>query len=185
MAIKPILIYGHPVLREKSLEVPEDYDVKQLVQDMRDTLANTGTGIGISANQIGVPMRAFLGPNNQAFINWEILEEKGGDERRREGCLSIPKVYAYVRRPKKIKIRYWDEDWILHEKVIKNWDARIVQHEIDHCNGVMFIDKINEMDRRKIQRALDILLSNESPELTYEVQFYMQEDPEIKAKLYG
>lgn len=144
----PVVIYGTPMLHDKCTDVPKDYNIKGLVQKMRNTLATTRYGVGIAASQVGVPLRVFLGPNNEAFINFEILELKGSRPRAQESCLSIPGVNGYVRRYQKVKIKWFDEDWTEHTKLFKNFDAVLIQHEADHTDGILFIDRMEDKKER-------------------------------------
>jgi peptide deformylase len=153
--VLPIIIYGDSILREKCKDVPKDYDIKKLVGDMKLTLSKIKTGAGLAAPQVGVPLRVFLGPNGQEFINFEITQMKGSNPRQMESCLSIPGVSGNVRRFQKVRIKWYDQDWNLHEKLFKEFDARLIQHEADHTDGILYIDR---MDDKKERASLEMKL---------------------------
>jgi len=152
--ILPIYIYNDPILREKCIDVPKDFDVKDLVQKMRNTLNTTTRGVGLAAPQVGIPYRVFLGPDDIAFINFEILELKGSKPRDKESCLSMPGISGYVRRHQKVKIKWFDEDWNEHVKLFKNFDSILIQHESDHCDGILYIDRMEKNERDSLEMKL-------------------------------
>jgi peptide deformylase len=147
--ILPIKIYGDHILRVKCTDVPRDYDIKGLIQNMRDTLATTESGVGIAAPQVGIPLRVFLGPNNMEFINFEIISLRGLKKVTYEGCLSIPGLRGGVTRHQKVRIKWYDSDWNLHEQTFKKFPAVLIQHEADHTDGVLYIDKMDDQAERK------------------------------------
>jgi peptide deformylase len=155
MAIRDILSIPDKRLRQKSEPVADiDAGVRQLVEDMFETMY-AAPGIGLAAIQIGVPTRVVTmdlakkddPPEPQVFINPEILgvsEEKSTYE---EGCLSIPEYYEEVERPQQVKVKYLDLDGKAHEIEADGLLATCLQHEIDHLNGVLFIDYISKLKR--------------------------------------
>lgn len=167
--VLPIYIYGAPQLKEVAEEIDSDYpELDIIIQKMKNALASTETGVGLAATQVGIPIRLFLGPDNRVFINPEILELKGTDKLDFEGCLSIPLVYARIVRPQKVKLKYFDENWEEQIKLFKNLDARIIQHEIDHLDGICFVEKITKERLENVQSRLDALLEGDVPDVSYE-----------------
>lgn len=163
--IYPIVAYGDPVLKREAedLEVG-DKKVKELVADMFETMYQA-SGVGLAAPQIGKSVRVFvvdgspvLDDKNDsfkiAFINPEIIEEDGEDWAYEEGCLSIPSVREDVTRPDIVRIRYYDEDWNLHEEEYDEIKARIIQHEYDHIEGILFTDHLSGLKKRLLKKRL-------------------------------
>lgn len=151
-----VFIYPHPVLLEKCKEFPKDQDPKEIVEKLQATLSNISTGVGLAAPQIGIPYRIFLGPENKVFINPEI-QLKGSTDMGTEGCLSIPGIYAKVERNRKVKVKWFDENWEEHEQQFRGFEGVIVQHEFDHIDGINFVDKLNEVELAKVIRPLNDL----------------------------
>lgn len=169
--IYPIYVYGSPVLRKKAMEIPEDYEnLGQLVDDMFETMGHS-EGVGLAAPQIGLSLRMFVidatqveeddeeyVPNfKKAFINPVLLDEKGDKLSYNEGCLSIPNIREDVYRPEKVRIRFYDRDWNLHDEEYDGIRARIIQHEYDHLEGILFIDKINPLRKRMLTGKLNAI----------------------------
>jgi peptide deformylase len=158
MALRDILVLPDPRLRAVSKPVPKVNDeVRALVADMFETMYGA-PGIGLAAVQIGVPRRVITmdlakkdeTKNPQVFINPEILwtsEEKASYE---EGCLSIPEYYEEVERPAQVKVRYVDLDGVERELEANGILATCLQHEIDHLNGILFIDHISKLKRDRV-----------------------------------
>jgi peptide deformylase len=155
MSIKPLIILPDPLLRQVSAPVEwVDGAVRRLVGDMLDTMYDA-PGIGLAAIQVGVPLRLLvidLAKENepkapQIFINPEIVAR--GDERStyEEGCLSIPDYYAEVERPANVTVRYVDGEGNAREVAAEGLLATCLQHEIDHLDGVLFIDHISKLKR--------------------------------------
>lgn len=167
--ILPIYIYGQPVLRK----VAEDIDtnnypnLKELIENMFETMYDA-EGIGLAAQQVGLNERIFvidLDPINdedhpefkgfkKVFINAEIIERSGDIELMEEGCLSIPGIHEKVPRENKILIKYLDEDFNEKEEEYTGFIARVIQHEYDHIDGELFIDKISPLRKRMIKTKL-------------------------------
>lgn len=169
--IYPIVAYGHPVLRKKCENIPLSQDVHTIISNMYETMYHA-KGVGLAAPQIGLSHRIFIVDSTQindeekpkdrkepsvkqAFINAEIVELYGDMTSYEEGCLSIPNIYANVERPNSVRIRYYDEDFNLQEKEFSGFVARIIQHEYDHIEGVLFIDKIKPLKKTMIKRKLE------------------------------
>lgn len=164
--ILPILKYGSPVLRKYSVDIKEQDIVMQLSENMFDTLKRS-KGIGLAAPQIGLLKKIFIidtTPLNdddssiekyeKVFINPEILWACNDYTSYTEGCLSIPEIYENVLRPEKITVRYLDFSFNVIEEELDGIKARIFQHEFDHLEGVLFVDKINSLKRKLISGKL-------------------------------
>ncbi len=163
--IYPIVAYGHPVLRKTGEEIdPGSIDVKQLAEDMFETM-HYAQGIGLAAPQIGESLRMFVADASamedeemqdfkKVFINPEILDEYGEEYAFEEGCLSIPHVRENVIRPEKVRIHYYDEEFNEYEEEFVGMKARIIQHEYDHINGILFTDHLSAFKKRVIKSKL-------------------------------
>lgn len=164
----PIYAFGQPVLKKRAEEIDKDYpDLDDLIENMWETMYNA-TGVGLAAPQIGLGIRLFLvdtvqtkdeGEEDQgvkmAFINAEKIEEGGNLWAYEEGCLSIPDIHGDVERKAQIKLRYYDTDWKLHEKVFNGMNARVIQHEYDHIEGILFTEHLKPLKKRRIKRGLE------------------------------
>ena len=172
--ILPIVAYGDPVLRKRGKEIPEDYpQLKELIENMWDTMYHA-MGVGLAAPQVGIPIRLFLidpAPfaddetlteseseelNNfrKVFINAEIIREEGEEWAFNEGCLSIPDVREDVFRKPRITIEYQDENFNSHRESFEGLIARVIQHEYDHIEGILFTDKLSSLKKRLIKGKL-------------------------------
>jgi len=160
MSILPIVTYNDPILRQKTEPVEElTEETKTFIADMFETMYNSD-GVGLAAPQVGSSLSIFvldadamidegdpaLGP--LAFINPEILEKKGEKVQMDEGCLSIPLVTDKVSRPDTIVIKYKDQNFNDRENEFSGWVSRVIQHEYDHLQGVLFIDYLSAFRRR-------------------------------------
>ena len=143
MSILPIKIYGSEVLREKAEAIPELTDeVRQLVAGMKDSMYYH-QGVGLAANQVGVPKRLFVaddGDGFKAFIN-PVIIEANGRAAAEEGCLSLPGIYVDIERGFSVTVEYLDEDGERKRLDAEGLLARIIQHELDHLDGVMISDR--------------------------------------------
>lgn len=165
--ILPVIAYGHPVLKKVGEEISPDYPgLSELIENMWETMYAC-EGVGIAAPQIGKSLRLFvidaspfaedepaLEGFKKVFINAEILEEAGDEWQFREGCLSIPQIRENVYRPESVKIKYQNENF---EEVIEEYSglaARVIQHEYDHIEGILFTEKINPLKKQMIKRKL-------------------------------
>jgi len=167
MAIRPIVEVPDPRLREISKPVDTvDDDVRTLVADMFETMY-AAPGIGLAAIQVGVPKRVLVidlqEPEEEdgepvkdprVFINPEIVEHSEQEVPYTEGCLSVPEQYAEVDRPDRIRARWLDENGVAHDEEIDGLLAVCLQHEMDHLNGVLFIDHLSRLKRDMILRKL-------------------------------
>jgi peptide deformylase len=170
--ILPVYVYGMSVLRKVAREIPEDYKgLDQLIADLFETM-RASDGIGLAAPQVGKSLRIFvvdttpiaedkgepgLKDFKKAFINPLILEEWGEPWSFEEGCLSLPNIREEVLRPTHVRIEYYDENWELKEEVYEGIRARVIQHEYDHLDGKLFVDKINPIRRKLIAPRLSAI----------------------------
>ena len=172
--ILPIVAYGDPVLKKKAVEIDKDYPkLDALIANMYETMYGA-SGVGLAAPQIGLAIRMFLVDASpfaedddfseeekaqlkdfkKTFINPIILEEEGDEWAFNEGCLSIPDVREDVFRQPKIKIQYQDEDFNTYVKEYDGLIARVIQHEYDHIEGVLFTDKLSSFKKRLLKGKL-------------------------------
>jgi peptide deformylase len=163
----PILIYGHPVLRKVAEDIDRDHPgLQQLIADLFETMYNS-EGMGLAAPQIGKSVRIFvidgtplaedepsLAGFKRVFINARIREKNGDLELMSEGCLSIPNLREEVNREGRIRIEYYDENWVFHDEVFEGYQARIIQHEYDHLDGILFPDRVSALRKRLIKGKL-------------------------------
>lgn len=166
----PILIYGHPVLRKTAEDINSDYpDLQKLIADLFETMYNS-EGMGLAAPQIGKSVRIFvidgtplaedepsLTGFKKVFINAHIKEKSGDLKLMPEGCLSIPNLREEVNRESRIRIEYFDENWVFHDDVFEGYQARIIQHEYDHLDGILFTDRVNALRKRLIKGKLNAI----------------------------
>lgn len=150
MSLLPIHLLGSPVLREPSAPVPEVTDeVRRLVDDMFETM-DGAEGVGLAANQIGMAVRVAVVDaegSRIAMIN-PTIAEASGKAREEEGCLSIPDVYGEVTRPERIVLEATDQHGAPYRLEAAGLLARAIQHEIDHLDGILFLDRLSPMKRR-------------------------------------
>jgi peptide deformylase len=165
--IYPIVAYGDAVLREKAKDIPNDgtVDLKALCENMFETMYHA-EGVGLAAPQIGMAIRLFVvdtgadeeegeSPFKKVFVNPQILEERGEPWGFEEGCLSIPEIRGQVMRKPIVKIRYFDENWVEHTDEFDGMPARVIQHEYDHIEGVLFTDHLSPIRRRLLKGKLE------------------------------
>lgn len=192
--VLPIIAYGDPVLRKKAKDIEQDYpNLKELIQNMWDTMYGA-YGVGLAAPQVGLPIRIFLVDTSpfaedeeltekekkeleslkKVFINATILEETGDEWAFNEGCLSIPDIREDVFRKPKIKIEYFDEDFNKHTEEYDGLAARVIQHEYDHIEGILFTDKLSSLKKRLIKGKL-ANISKGKIQVDYRMKF-----PELK-----
>jgi len=172
--ILPIVAYGDAVLKKKAKDIAKDYPkLDALIENMYETMYGA-FGVGLAAPQIGLPIRMFLVDTEpfsedddlsekdkeqmknfkKTFINAQILEEDGDEWAFNEGCLSIPDVREDVFRQPKIKIQYQDENFEIHVEEYEGLIARVIQHEYDHIEGILFTDKLSSFKKRLIKGKL-------------------------------
>jgi len=167
MSILPIVTYNDPILRQKAAPITEfDDALSTLIDDMFDTMYNS-EGVGLAAPQIGESIRLFVMDGSvmqeddeeefpaMAFINPVIIEKKGKRVPLDEGCLSIPNVRDNVFRPETIVVRFTDDNFEEREVEVGGWISRIIQHETDHLDGVLFIDYLSSFRKVLIKKDLE------------------------------
>jgi|TARA_Y100000031_G_scaffold128224_1_gene146428 peptide deformylase len=160
MAVRDIAFYGDSILRKKCREVSPDEDLSDLIVDMLDSMYEA-EGIGLAANQIGVNKNLFVidishvdeNESPRIFINGKV-EESEGESVYSEGCLSLPEIKFDVTRPEKISFSFYDEE---HKKHVEDFDgllARAIQHEVDHLNGILIIDRVSTAAKIPFQKNI-------------------------------
>jgi peptide deformylase len=188
--ILPIVAYGDAVLKKKAKDIAKDYPkLDALIENMYETMYGA-FGVGLAAPQIGLPIRMFLVDTEpfsedddlsekdkkqmknfkKTFINAQILEEDGDEWAFNEGCLSIPDVREDVFRQPKIKIQYQDENFYTHVEEYEGLIARVIQHEYDHIEGVLFTDKLSSFKKRLIKGKLTNI-SKGNIKIDYKMRF--------------
>lgn len=190
--ILPIIAYGSTVLKKEGIEIDKDYkDLDKLITNMFETMY-AASGVGLAAPQIDKSIRLFIvdaspfaekeedeEPDPMAegledfkrvFINPIIEEEEGEEWAFAEGCLSIPHIREEVMRKPKIKLSYYDENWEYHEEEFVGYAARIIQHEYDHVEGVLFTDRLSPLKKRLLKKKLTNISKGEI-EVKYRMQF--------------
>ena len=170
--ILPIYIYGQPVLRKESADIEKDYpNLKELLANMFETMEEAN-GVGLAAPQIGLNIRVVVIDLDvlsedfpeykgfkKGFINPHIIEyDETNTESLEEGCLSLPGIQEKVTRPTRIHVQYLDEDLNEHDEWVEGYLARVMQHEFDHLDAKMFIDRISPRRKQLIKSKLKALL---------------------------
>jgi len=170
--ILPIVAYGHPTLKKVAEEIDADYpELDKLIEDMFETMYSS-QGIGLAAPQVNKSIRLFLvdatpyaedfpeaAEFKKIFINPYILEETGEEWSFNEGCLSVPTVREDIIRKPKIVIEYQDRDFNLIEETYEGVMARIIQHEYDHIEGTIFVERVNPLRKMLLKRKLNDISS--------------------------
>jgi peptide deformylase len=190
--ILPVVAYGSPILKKEGDEIDEKYkDLDKLIENMFETMYEAN-GVGLAAPQIDKSIRLFIvdaspfaeveegeepdpmaaGLENfkKVFINPIIEEEEGEEWAFAEGCLSIPTIREDVFRKPNIKISYFDENWEFHEEEYDGYAARIIQHEYDHVDGVLFTDHLSPLKKRLLKKKLTNI-SKGDVEVKYRMKF--------------
>lgn len=190
--ILPIVAYGSPILKKEAEEIDEKYEgLSDLIDNMFETMYDA-SGVGLAAPQIDKSIRLFIvdaspfseteegeDPDPMAeglegfkkvFINPIIEEEEGEEWAFAEGCLSIPKIREEVFRKPKITISYYDENWNFKEEVYEGYAARIIQHEYDHIEGILFTDHLSPLKKRMLKKKL-INISKGEVDIPYKMKF--------------
>ncbi len=189
--ILPIIAYGDPILRKKTNAISgQSKELDTLIKNMWETMYNAN-GVGLSAPQIGKSIRIFIvdsspfaksdraNPNEseklekfkKVFINPTLIEEKGAIVKYEEGCLSIPAIFHKIDRKEQIKLHYFDEDFNEHEELFDGLIARIIQHEYDHLEGKLFIDKLSPFKKDLIKNKLSVIQKGKI-ESDYKMAFF-------------
>lgn len=190
--ILPIVAYGDPVLKKEAIEIEKDYEgLSDLIANMWETMY-AASGVGLAAPQVGKSIRLFLvdaspfaddedaeEPDPKAaglegfkkvFINPIIEEEQGEEWAFQEGCLSIPQIREDVYRQEKITISYYDEDFNFYEETFEGYAARVIQHEYDHIEGVLFTDHLAPLKKRLLKKKL-MNISKGEIQVDYRMKF--------------
>jgi len=189
--ILSIVGYGDPVLRKVGAEISPEYpNLSELIANMYDTMYNA-YGVGLAAPQIGLAIRLFIvdtAPFSESddlsseeaqqlkgfkktFINAKIIQEEGNEWGFNEGCLSIPDVREDVFRKERITIEYFDENFVKHTEVYDGLIARVIQHEYDHIEGVLFTDKISSLKKTLIKKRLQNIIDGKI-RADYKMKFF-------------
>ncbi len=173
--ILPIIAFGNPILKRIAEDIPENFEgLSALLSDMFETMY-AAKGVGLAAPQIGESIRLFIVDGSpfaneegeeidpkaigiegfkKVFINPIIEEESGDLWPFQEGCLSIPKIRENVNRKERICVSYYDENWSLHREEFDGYKARIIQHEYDHLQGILFTDKLSPLKKKLLSKRL-------------------------------
>ncbi len=190
--ILPIIAYGDPVLRKKAVKIDSDYPgLTDLIADLFETM-HAATGIGLAAPQVGHPIRLFiintipviknLDEENKdhdfkgeigirrIFINATAVEKDGDPWLYNEGCLSIPKIREDIERPDEITLEYADENLVIHHETFDGLAGRVIQHEYDHIEGILFTDHLKPLKRRLLKKKLENI-SKGVVEVDYKMKF--------------
>ncbi|MFT4525984.1 MAG: peptide deformylase [Bacteroidia bacterium] len=181
--IMPIVPFGDPVLRQETEEIEKDYpELDKLIETMFATMEDA-SGVGLAAPQIGLPIRLFILDASpfaeeypeldgfiKVFINPIIHEESGKEWTFNEGCLSIPGIREDVDRKPNVTIEYYDQEWNLIEEEYDGIIARVIQHEYDHIEGILFTDHISGFRKRMVKGKLKDI-ENGIVDVTYKMRF--------------
>ena len=181
--ILPIVAYGDPVLKREAEEIEKDYPfLGELIENMWETMYNA-EGVGLAAPQVGKSIRLFIVDASpfeedepklknfkKTFINPIIVEEEGKEWNFNEGCLSIPAIREDVSRKQKVTIEYYNEKWELKEETFEGLAARVIQHEYDHVEGILFTDLINPLKKRLLSGRLNNI-SKGNVKVPYRMKF--------------
>ncbi len=178
--IYPILAYGNAILKQEAEDIEPDYEgLEALVANMFETMY-ASEGVGLAAPQIGLGIRVFvIDPSNidanlshlkRTFINPELVTLEGQEWDYEEGCLSIPHIREKVTRPDEVVINYLNEQFEEHEERFSGIPGRIVQHEYDHLEGILFTDRLSPLKRRMLKKRLEAI-SQGAVDVSYVMRF--------------
>lgn len=173
--ILPIYLYGQSVLRKVTEDITPEYpELDKLIADMFETVEHA-EGIGLAAPQIGLPIRLViidLSPLaedypefenfKKVYINAHILDTSDETETMEEGCLSVPGIHEKVTRAKRIHVKYMDKDFVEHDEWVDGYLARVMQHEFDHLEGKVFVDRLSPLRRQMNKNRLMNLLKGKA-----------------------
>ncbi len=166
--VYPIVVYGSPVLRKVAKEIDRNFpNLDQFIADMWETMYKSD-GVGLAAPQVGKSLRMFvidtaeldekdpeLQDFKKLFLNPKILSINGEIISYNEGCLSLPKIREDVERKSKVRIQYYDENWQLHDEEYEGVKARVIMHEYDHLEGILFIDLLSPLRKKLLKGKLN------------------------------
>ena len=182
--ILPIYIYGHPVLRKETQDIDASYpNLKELIDNMYETMYNAD-GVGLAAPQVGLVDRIFVidlspladeeSPQyeglKKTFINARIISRTGDMVSTEEGCLSIPGINESVPRHDEIEIEYLDENLEPHTETFTGFTARVIQHEYDHIEGILFTDHLSSLKKKLVKGKL-VKISHGDVAVNYKMRF--------------
>ena len=181
--ILPVFAFGQPVLKKRATDINKNYEgLESLISNMWETMY-AAHGVGIAAPQIGASIRLFVIDSIQimeeekkaegikkVFINAKIIEESGELWSYEEGCLSIPNIRGDVERQQKVRIQYMDENFDKHDEIYEGINARVIQHEYDHIEGVLFVEKLKPLKKKLIQRKLNDIKTGKAT-ADYKIKF--------------
>ena len=188
--VLPIIGYGSIVLKTKAKVIPSDYpELNKLISDMYETMYDA-SGVGLAAPQIGKSIRLFVIDTSpfdmddfeensgfevksvkKTFINPVVINESGENSSFEEGCLSIPNIREHINRKSDITIRYQDENFIDHQETFAGILARVIQHEYDHLEGILFTDKISPFKKKLIKGKLNNIMIGKVS-VDYKMKFF-------------
>lgn len=163
----PVTVYGDPLLRKKAEAIEKDHPkLDEIIENMWETMYYSD-GVGLAAPQVGLSIRLFVidassGADEEpelegfkkVFINPEIIETKGDEWTMNEGCLSLPEIREDVNRPDEVTIKYLDENFEEHTETYKGFAGRVIQHEYDHLEGILFVDYLSPLRKRLLKSKL-------------------------------
>ena len=169
--VLPIYLYGQPVLRKVAEDITPDYpELASLIENMFETM-HKAEGIGLAAPQIGLAIRLVVvdldvlsedypefKDFSRVYINAHIIETSEEVEAMEEGCLSLPGIHEKVTRPSRIHVKYLDENFVEHDEWVEGFLARAMQHEFDHLEGKVFVDRLSPLRRQMNKNRLMNLL---------------------------
>ncbi len=182
--ILAIRAFGDPILRQTTQAIGPDYpELKQLIANMYETMYESN-GVGLAAPQIGKNIRLFIIDTNafsdkkikgvkQTFINPQLISESGNLWDFEEGCLSIPKIRENIKRHSNLLLKYQDENFEWQEMACDDMVARVIQHEYDHLEGVLFVDLLSPLKKQLIKGKL-INISKGKIDVDYKMKFYLK-----------
>ncbi|MCF8358181.1 MAG: peptide deformylase [Prolixibacteraceae bacterium] len=166
--ILPVTVYGDPLLRKVTKPIEKNFEgLHELIENMYETMYHSD-GVGLAAPQVGLSLRMFivdatpaatkeepeLADFKKVFINPQIISTSGKPWSFEEGCLSLPHIHEEVLRDEEVVIKYVDENWVEKTETYNGYPARIIQHEYDHLEGILFIDHISQLRKRLLKSKL-------------------------------
>lgn len=190
--IYPIIAYGDPVLRKKTADIKAEYPkVQEIINNLFETMYNAH-GVGLAAPQCGFSIRLFVidtaqilnkddedAKNSdfygetgikQVFINAKIISKKGEEWDFNEGCLSVPTIREDITRPDEVHIRFYDENFLRRDEVFSGFTGRVIQHEYDHIEGILFTDHLKPLKKRLLKNKLSAI-SRGDVDVDYKMKF--------------
>jgi peptide deformylase len=181
--ILPVTVYGDPLLRKVSKPIDKNFErLHELIENMYETMYHSD-GVGLAAPQVGLSLRLFiadatpvatkeepeLADFKKIFINPEILSTSGKPWSFEEGCLSLPNIHEEVIRDEEVVIKYVDENWVEKTEKYNGYPARIIQHEYDHLEGILFVDHISQL-RKRLLRGKLTAISKGKANVSYKIK---------------